>query len=90
MNASLLPPKPVLYDLRNHLRSVADSRSQGSKVGCGEGGCGACTAIVDRLDAATGEGVPVISSAHTRNLREIPLLTPLVSDNILLPMIQPS
>ena len=46
-------PSPDLL-LIDYLRSPAVGLT-GAKKGCGQGGCGACTVILSRRDAATGE-----------------------------------
>eukprot|EP00879_Flechtneria_rotunda_P032210 GHRR01035378.1.p1 GENE.GHRR01035378.1~~GHRR01035378.1.p1 ORF type:complete len:320 (+),score=95.90 GHRR01035378.1:95-1054(+) len=48
--------QPHVFDASARLIDVLrnGTRSKGPKIGCGEGGCGACSVLVHRLDPVTG------------------------------------
>ena len=46
---TLTPNVTLLSFLREHCRLT------GSKLGCGEGGCGACTVMLSNVDVVTGK-----------------------------------
>ena len=50
-------PDPTVL-LVDYIRDVAQLK--GTKVGCNEGGCGACTVVLSRRDAATGTPLPFL------------------------------
>ncbi|XP_043271749.1 xanthine dehydrogenase isoform X2 [Venturia canescens] len=49
VDAAVEPEWTLLHYLRNKLRLC------GTKLGCAEGGCGACTVMVSRIDRTTGK-----------------------------------
>lgn len=53
------PDEPLLYVLRNRLQLT------GTKYGCGEGQCGACTVLLDGL-ATRSCRMPVAAAARTK------------------------